>query len=152
MLLVDAVPHDWLFPRCQAVIHHGGAGTTAAGLLASCPTTVVPFFGDQSFWYASGSRGRDLRCRVQGSGTRGLRLGLGCQSLPMWVHCMLATWVDGPALTACQGLPVLEHVDTCVTPKPCVSAHSSLQTAAGSTTLTTPATVWSALKPRRVEA
>ena len=50
VLLVDAVPHDWLFPRCQAVIHHGGAGTTAAGLLASCPTTVVPFFGDQSFW------------------------------------------------------------------------------------------------------
>ncbi|KAL6977080.1 sterol 3beta-glucosyltransferase [Sarracenia purpurea var. burkii] len=31
-------------------VHHGGAGTTAAGLKAACPTTVVPFFGDQPFW------------------------------------------------------------------------------------------------------
>ncbi|CAN1767274.1 Sterol 3-beta-glucosyltransferase UGT80A2 [Linum perenne] len=31
-------------------VHHGGAGTTAAGLKASCPTTIVPFFGDQPFW------------------------------------------------------------------------------------------------------
>ncbi|EPS65037.1 hypothetical protein M569_09744, partial [Genlisea aurea] len=48
--LLDNCPHDWLFPRCASVIHHGGAGTTAAGLKASCPTTVVPFFGDQQFW------------------------------------------------------------------------------------------------------
>ncbi|CAN8260195.1 unnamed protein product [Cochlearia groenlandica] len=48
--LLDNVPHDWLFPRCKAVVHHGGAGTTAAGLKASCPTTIVPFFGDQLFW------------------------------------------------------------------------------------------------------
>ncbi|XP_022894288.1 sterol 3-beta-glucosyltransferase UGT80B1-like isoform X2 [Olea europaea var. sylvestris] len=48
-LLVD-IPHDWLFPLCTAVVHHGGAGTTAAGLKAGCPTTIVPFFGDQFFW------------------------------------------------------------------------------------------------------
>ncbi|OIW01130.1 hypothetical protein TanjilG_25238 [Lupinus angustifolius] len=48
--LLDNCPHDWLFPRCTAVVHHGGAGTTAAGLRAECPTTVVPFFGDQPFW------------------------------------------------------------------------------------------------------
>ncbi|XP_052728792.1 sterol 3-beta-glucosyltransferase UGT80A2 isoform X4 [Vigna angularis] len=48
--LLDNCPHDWLFPRCTAVIHHGGAGTTAAGLRAECPTTIVPFFGDQPFW------------------------------------------------------------------------------------------------------
>lgn len=36
--------------RCSGVVHHGGAGTTAAGLLAACPTLVVPFFGDQPFW------------------------------------------------------------------------------------------------------
>ncbi|XP_020680991.1 sterol 3-beta-glucosyltransferase UGT80A2-like isoform X2 [Dendrobium catenatum] len=48
--LLDNVPHDWLFLHCKAVIHHGGAGTTAAGLKAACPTTVVPFFGDQPFW------------------------------------------------------------------------------------------------------
>nr|AWW17242.1 steroidal glycosyltransferase [Ornithogalum saundersiae] len=48
--LLDNVPHDWLFLQCKAVVHHGGAGTTAAGLKAACPTTVVPFFGDQPFW------------------------------------------------------------------------------------------------------
>ncbi|KAI3470392.1 hypothetical protein Pfo_027055 [Paulownia fortunei] len=48
--LLDNCPHDWLFARCAAVVHHGGAGTTAAGLKAACPTTVVPFFGDQPFW------------------------------------------------------------------------------------------------------
>jgi hypothetical protein len=39
-----------LFPRCRAVCHHGGAGTTAAGLRAGLPTVVVPSFGDQFFW------------------------------------------------------------------------------------------------------
>jgi len=43
-------PHDWLFPKCAAVVHHGGAGTVAAGLRASKPTLVCPFFGDQHFW------------------------------------------------------------------------------------------------------
>ncbi|CAK9780585.1 UDP-Glycosyltransferase/glycogen phosphorylase [Cutaneotrichosporon oleaginosum] len=41
------VPHDWLFARVSAVCHHGGAGTTAAGLALGAPTIVVPFFGDQ---------------------------------------------------------------------------------------------------------
>ncbi|XP_022844126.1 sterol 3-beta-glucosyltransferase UGT80A2-like isoform X4 [Olea europaea var. sylvestris] len=48
--LLDNCPHDWLFLQCAAVVHHGGAGTTAAGLKAACPTTIVPFFGDQPFW------------------------------------------------------------------------------------------------------
>jgi sterol 3beta-glucosyltransferase len=48
--LVDSVPHDWLFPRMAAVVHHGGAGTTAAGLRAGVPTVIIPFFGDQGFW------------------------------------------------------------------------------------------------------
>ncbi|XP_061961915.1 sterol 3-beta-glucosyltransferase UGT80A2-like isoform X2 [Populus nigra] len=48
--LLDNCPHDWLFLQCKAVVHHGGAGTTAAGLKAACPTTIVPFFGDQPFW------------------------------------------------------------------------------------------------------
>nr|BAK01487.1 predicted protein [Hordeum vulgare subsp. vulgare] len=50
VFILEDCPHDWLFPRCTAVVHHGGAGTTAAGLIAGCPTTVVPFFGDQFFW------------------------------------------------------------------------------------------------------
>lgn len=44
------VPHDWLFPRMAAVVHHGGAGTTAAGLRAGVPNVVVPYFADQAFW------------------------------------------------------------------------------------------------------
>ena len=43
-------PHDWLFERVSCVVHHGGAGTTAAGIAAGKPTVVVPFFGDQPFW------------------------------------------------------------------------------------------------------
>jgi UDP:flavonoid glycosyltransferase YjiC (YdhE family) len=48
--LVDELPHDWLFPRCAAACHHGGAGTTAASLRSGLPTVIVPFFGDQYFW------------------------------------------------------------------------------------------------------
>ncbi len=47
---VDEVPHEWLFPRVDAVIHHGGAGTTATGLRYGIPTLVVPFLADQFFW------------------------------------------------------------------------------------------------------
>ncbi|KAM0209489.1 hypothetical protein ACHAQD_011160 [Fusarium lateritium] len=43
-------PHEWLFQHVTAVIHHGGAGTTACGLLNAKPTAIVPFFGDQPFW------------------------------------------------------------------------------------------------------
>jgi UDP:flavonoid glycosyltransferase YjiC (YdhE family) len=45
-----SVPHPWLFPRCSAVVHHGGAGTTAAGLSTGRPTVVCAFFGDQVIW------------------------------------------------------------------------------------------------------
>ncbi|WP_243723488.1 glycosyltransferase [Actinomadura sp. 7K507] len=50
VLAVRDVPHSWLFPRMAAVVHHGGAGTTAAGLRAGVPTVVCPFFGDQPYW------------------------------------------------------------------------------------------------------
>lgn len=50
VFLLGDVPHDWLFPRVAAVVHHGGAGTTAIGLKLAKPTVVVPFFGDQPFW------------------------------------------------------------------------------------------------------
>jgi sterol 3beta-glucosyltransferase len=55
--LIDSIPHAWLFPRVAAVVHHGGAGTTAAGLRAGVPSIVIPFFGDQPFW---GQRIADL--------------------------------------------------------------------------------------------
>lgn len=49
-LFMDAAPHNWLFPRCCAVMHHGGAGTTAAGLRAGVPSIVIPHAADQPFW------------------------------------------------------------------------------------------------------
>ena len=48
--MLKHAPHDWLFPQCSAVVHHGGAGTTGAGLSAGKPTVICPFFGDQPFW------------------------------------------------------------------------------------------------------
>ncbi|KAL4936541.1 hypothetical protein BDV06DRAFT_227814 [Aspergillus oleicola] len=47
---IDDCPHEWLFQYVSAVIHHGGAGTTACGLRNGRPTAIVPFFGDQPFW------------------------------------------------------------------------------------------------------
>jgi sterol 3beta-glucosyltransferase len=47
---IGPCPHEWLFPRVCGVLHHGGAGTVAAGLRAGKPTLVCPFFGDQFFW------------------------------------------------------------------------------------------------------
>lgn len=47
---LQEAPHDWLFPRMSAVVHHGGAGTTATGLRAGKPTMICPFMGDQPFW------------------------------------------------------------------------------------------------------
>lgn len=47
---IDDAPHEWLFPRMVAVVHHGGSGTTAAGLRAGRPTIICPFIADQPFW------------------------------------------------------------------------------------------------------
>lgn len=52
VIALDAVPHDWLFPRVAGVVHHGGAGTTGAALRAGVPSLVVPFMMDQPFWGA----------------------------------------------------------------------------------------------------
>jgi sterol 3beta-glucosyltransferase len=48
--LLKYAPHGWLFPRMAAVIHHGGAGTTAAGLRAGVPGFVAYVGADQPFW------------------------------------------------------------------------------------------------------
>jgi sterol 3beta-glucosyltransferase len=50
VLQIRSAPYEWLFPQSAAVVHHGGAGTTAAGLRAGKPSVVCPFFGDQPFW------------------------------------------------------------------------------------------------------
>ncbi|WP_328607479.1 glycosyltransferase [Amycolatopsis sp. NBC_00345] len=65
-LTVRDVPHAWLFPRTAAVVHHGGAGTTAAALRAGVPSLVCPVFSDQPYW-----------------GDRVHRLGAGPRPLPL---------------------------------------------------------------------
>lgn len=67
VLMVDSVPHTWLFPRMAAVVHHGGAGTVGAGLRAGVPSIVVPHFADQPFW-----------------GERVYEQGVGPKPIPRW--------------------------------------------------------------------
>lgn len=50
VITIDDVPHSWLFPRMAAVVHHCGAGTTAAALRAGVPCVPVPGIMDQPFW------------------------------------------------------------------------------------------------------
>ncbi|WP_426505016.1 glycosyltransferase [Dactylosporangium sp. McL0621] len=50
VLAVGEVPHEWLFPRMAAVVHHAGAGTSAAALRAGVPQVPVPVMVDQPFW------------------------------------------------------------------------------------------------------
>jgi len=50
VMQIENVPHEWLFPQMLAVSHHGGAGTTAAGVRAGVPSIIIPFGGDQPYW------------------------------------------------------------------------------------------------------
>ncbi|MFB7122672.1 glycosyltransferase [Kitasatospora sp. NPDC056273] len=52
VLTVGDTPHDWLFPRTAAVVHHAGAGTTAAALRSGTPAVPVPAQLDAPFWSA----------------------------------------------------------------------------------------------------
>lgn len=63
--LIDAAPHNWLFPRVSMVVHHGGAGTTAESIRAGVPMIVVPHMADQPFW-----------------GARAAALGVGPRPIP----------------------------------------------------------------------
>jgi sterol 3beta-glucosyltransferase len=57
VFVLDSIPHDWLFPKVAAIVHHGGAGTTGAALRAGKPQIICQFVGDQFFW---GRRVADL--------------------------------------------------------------------------------------------
>ncbi len=50
VFVIDSAPHNWVFPRMAAVVHHGGAGTTAEGLRAGIPSVILPYMVDQPFW------------------------------------------------------------------------------------------------------
>lgn len=62
---VGSIPHSWLFKRMGAIVHHGGAGTTAAALRSGVPQIITPFFCDQPFW-----------------GERVYEMGVGPKSIP----------------------------------------------------------------------
>ncbi|MGL5978881.1 MAG: glycosyltransferase [Erysipelotrichaceae bacterium] len=47
---LDEVPHTWLFPKCATIVHHGGAGTSAAAFRSGVSSVVVPFSNDQFAW------------------------------------------------------------------------------------------------------
>lgn len=65
IFLLDSAPHEWLFPRAKALIHHGGAGTTAMGIRAGVPATIVSHLGDQPYWgrrlYELGIGGKPIK-------------------------------------------------------------------------------------------
>jgi sterol 3beta-glucosyltransferase len=65
IFILESVPHSWLFPRMAAVVHHGGAGTTAAAMRAGVPSAVIPHTADQFTW-----------------GRRVYELGVGAKPLP----------------------------------------------------------------------
>jgi len=50
LYVAQSIPHDWLYQRMTAVVHHAGAGTTAAAIRAGVPSVAVPFMADQPFW------------------------------------------------------------------------------------------------------
>lgn len=83
--VIESAPHDWLLPRTSAVVHHGGSGTTAAGLRAGRPTLICPFLGDQPFW-----------------GRRVHEIGAGPAPVP---GTKIGTDRLGPALDALLGEP-----------------------------------------------
>ena len=65
IFMLESAPHSWLFPRMAAVVHHGGAGTTAAGFRAGVPGVIIPFSNDQFAW-----------------GRRAWELGVGAKPIP----------------------------------------------------------------------
>ncbi|MFJ2863410.1 glycosyltransferase [Kitasatospora sp. NPDC087314] len=85
VLAIGDLPHDWLFPRTSAVVHHAGAGTTAAGLRAGVPAVAVPVMADQPYW-----------------ADRLHRLGVAPRPLPF--HELTAEAL-GTAITACTAEP-----------------------------------------------
>ncbi|MGW8763610.1 glycosyltransferase [Streptomyces sp. NPDC055815] len=89
VLAVGDIPHDWLFPRTAAVVHHAGAGTTGAALRAGVPAVPVPVMYDQPFWSA--------RLHALGVAPRPVPFqGLTAEAL-------------GDAITACLSEPALRR-------------------------------------------
>jgi sterol 3beta-glucosyltransferase len=88
-LFLDSVPHDWLFPCCSLIVHHGGAGTTAAALRSGKPNIVVPHAADQPFW-----------------GKRVAAVGAGPQPIPvrqLTAENLYAALIEAESVEMCEG-------------------------------------------------
>lgn len=96
VLRIEDAPHDWLFGRVAAAIHHGGAGVTAAGVAAGVPSVAMPFLGDQFYWAQ--------QLHALGCGPPPLeRLHLTAQELAHTIHDLLG---NGAYRTNAVGLGV----------------------------------------------
>ena len=127
-LRVDNIPHDWLFPRVAAVIHHGGAGSTSAALAAGVPSVAMPFQGDQFFWahqlHALGCGPAPLTRQaltvetlaatiadlVANDAYRANSRALGVQLLAEHGPAAAAAWIE-QALSQHRLIPVRNHTD-----------------------------------------
>jgi sterol 3beta-glucosyltransferase len=78
MYVMEGAPHDGLFKHVSAVVHHGGAGTTAAGLRAGLPTLICHSTFDQPFW---GRRVCSLGCGPRPQSLKRLRANRFAQGL-----------------------------------------------------------------------
>ncbi len=50
LITIGDAPHEWLFPRMAAIVHHGGSGTTHSAAAAGKPALIIPYMADQPFW------------------------------------------------------------------------------------------------------
>ncbi|BBY08675.1 putative glycosyltransferase [Mycobacterium noviomagense] len=109
--VVEAVNHSAVFPACRAVVHHGGAGTTAAGLRAGIPTLILWFWLDQPIWAAAVGRLKVGKSRQFSATNReSLVADLRCIITPQYItraH-QVAALMTNPAQSAASAADLLE--------------------------------------------
>ena len=103
--LRDPVPHAWLFPRCAAIVHHGGYGTVHAALIAKRPMIVYPFQADEFLWAARMGElkiGPGFTARLRAISAERVALDLASVLRP---ECEARAAVVAAAIREEQGLP-----------------------------------------------
>ncbi|UYQ78942.1 hypothetical protein OF385_07340 [Glutamicibacter sp. JL.03c] len=103
VLGIGPEPDEWLFPQAEAVVHHAGAGTTAAGLRAGTLAVPVPIFTDRPFWAAqlhclgAGTAPFPFKNLTVGSLTEAVNEAVGneqCRQSATWLSARLAAEED----------------------------------------------------------